>query len=210
MSSDFQGTITRLLANLRDGGTETREEALRGLWHAYFERLMQVARQSMSENAKRAGDEADVVGSVFLRLWSKVQNGAFPDLHNRGELWGLLVRITRHKAIDRTRHAARLKRDGSKTEDLDVELIVSREPTPETVMSMNEEVKCFLEHLGDASLRKVVLYRLEGRSPKEIAAELGVSERTIQRKLALICAEWEKVLGMADSGAGPGQDALLS
>ncbi len=80
---------------------------MRGLWNAYFERLMQVARQAMSDSAKRTTDEADVVGSVFLRLWNKAHDGALSDLNNRGELWGLLARITRHKAIDRTRHAAR-------------------------------------------------------------------------------------------------------
>ena len=150
MPADFQGTITRLLANLKEGGGETRQDAMRGLWNAYFERLMQVARQSMSDSAKRTTDEADVVGSVFLRLWNKAHDGALPDLNNRGELWGLLARITRHKAIDRTRHAARQKRDGGKTEELDVEQLVSQEPTAETVASMNEEIKHLLTRLGEA------------------------------------------------------------
>ena len=52
-----------------------------------------------------------------------------------------------------------------------------------------------LAKLDDASLKTVALRRLEGHSSEEIAAQLGVSKRTVDRKLHLIRMIWTEEAG---------------
>ena len=46
--------------------------------------------------------------------------------------------------------------------------------------------------IGGCTLKTVALRKLEGYDVQEIAAELGASTRTVERKLRLIRAIWEE------------------
>ena len=70
---------------------------------------------------------------------------------------------------------------------------MSKEPTPELVVQLADECERLLESLGDDTLRHVAIRRLEGYRVDEIAAELGVAERTVGRKLHRIRREWVEV-----------------
>jgi len=53
-----------------------------------------------------------------------------------------------------------------------------------------------LDRLGDDTLRSVALWKMEGHSEKEIAAQLGCAQRTVARKLRRIRILWsQEVLG---------------
>jgi DNA-directed RNA polymerase specialized sigma24 family protein len=54
-----------------------------------------------------------------------------------------------------------------------------------------DETRRLLDRLENAGLRAVALAKMEGRSNAEIAAQLGVVERTVERRLAAIRAIWE-------------------
>jgi len=43
-------------------------------------------------------------------------------------------------------------------------------------------------------LREIAVGRLEGYTARELAARIGVTERTIQRKIKLIYERWKKEL----------------
>jgi DNA-directed RNA polymerase specialized sigma24 family protein len=49
-----------------------------------------------------------------------------------------------------------------------------------------EEYQRLLGGLGDAALRSVAVWKLEGYTNKEIAGRLGCSEPTVERRLRLI------------------------
>jgi DNA-directed RNA polymerase specialized sigma24 family protein len=48
--------------------------------------------------------------------------------------------------------------------------------------------------LGDAELRAIALFKLEGDTTAQIAAKLGRAPRTIERRLQLIRRTWEQEL----------------
>jgi tRNA C32,U32 (ribose-2'-O)-methylase TrmJ len=54
--------------------------------------------------------------------------------------------------------------------------------------------------LGEESLRQVAVHALEGFSTEEIAAKLGCTRRTVERKLERIRDKWTR-LGLAPAGA---------
>ena len=65
-------------------------------------------------------------------------------------------------------------------------------PTPEFAAQFAEDVEVLLARLGDETLRKIALLKLDGHTTEEIAAQLGTSKRTIDRKLHLIRMTWDE------------------
>jgi DNA-binding NarL/FixJ family response regulator len=57
-----------------------------------------------------------------------------------------------------------------------------------------------LEALADPMLRRVALLKLEGYTNREIAAELKITARTVERKVDRIRARW------ASGGDGPSRE----
>ena len=51
--------------------------------------------------------------------------------------------------------------------------------------------KGLVEEIEDKDLRKIVLMKLSGHTNKEIAKELGIARRSVERKLQLIRAKWD-------------------
>ena len=70
--------------------------------------------------------------------------------------------------------------------------MIDNEPTPEFAALFAEEFECRLKQLDNESLCRVALLKLEGYTNDEIAEKLGVSRRTIDRKLAGIRAIWRR------------------
>src|SRR5262249_42016110 len=124
----------------------------------------------------------------------------FPELMDRDGLWRLLVVITARKAAHLVRDQGRQKRGGAAaatdptaTDDGPLlELILSREPTPDLAAQIAEQCQRLLQQLGDPELEQVARWRMEGFSVDEIAAKLGCVARTVKRKLRLIRSIWEK------------------
>ena len=106
--------------------------------------------------------------------------------------------ITAHKAIDLLRHERRLKRGGAPRnvpEQTDpeaaLEQVIGREPTPEFALQVAEECQRLLDKLGDAQLRSIALWKMEGHTNDEIAEKLGKALVTVERRLRLIRKFWE-------------------
>ena len=57
---------------------------------------------------------------------------------------------------------------------------------------MAEEYERLVARLGDADLRRVAVWKMEGYSNKEIATKLGCVPRTVERKLGLIRTLWSQ------------------
>ena len=51
--------------------------------------------------------------------------------------------------------------------------IVAREPSPEFAAMVADETAHLLDRLGDATLRQIALWRMEGYTSDEIAGRLG-------------------------------------
>jgi DNA-directed RNA polymerase specialized sigma24 family protein len=194
------------------GQLKTGDDAAAGrLWQRYFQRLVALAREKLRGVPRAAADEEDVALSAFDSFCRGAKHGRFPLLHDRDDLWGLLIAITAHKAIDLKRHEGRAKRgaglhaplppadpmDSSKDEPAGKEFL-SREPSPEFAAQVADEYRRLLESLGDPELESVAIWKMEGYTNDEIAQKLAVAPRTIHRKLRLIRSIWSKGLGLPE------------
>ena len=140
--------------------------------------------------------------------------GRFDDLQNRDDLWWLLLAITNQKAVDHIRRetaekrgSGRVQTEGSLAagapagEGFALDHIIGNAPTPDFLVMLEEQNQRLLGKLRDDRLRRVAICRMEGYTVAEIAAELDVSTRSIERKLQLIRTTWARDLASADECA---------
>jgi DNA-directed RNA polymerase specialized sigma24 family protein len=163
-----------------------------------------LARKKLRAARRRAADEEDAALSAFDSFCRGAGRGRFPQLRDRNDLWRLLVVITARKAGDLAQHERRQKRGGGavRGESALVRLadtsshrggldrLLGREPSPAVVAQLREQYDRLLDRLGNAELRSVALWKLEGYTNAEIAARLGCVEGTVERKLRLIRSIW--------------------
>jgi DNA-directed RNA polymerase specialized sigma24 family protein len=196
-----EGSVTRWIGDLKAGDHEAADR----LWRRYFDGLVRLAGQRLRRTAPVAGDEdgEDAALSAFHSLCEGAALGRFDQLYDRDDLWRLLIVITARKVLDQVRRRRRLKRGGGRLVDeaalrgdgeeaggAGLDGVVGDEPTPEFAALIAEEIRLRLDQLGDETLRRIVLWRMEGYSNDEIASKLGCVTRSVERKLRVIRRAW--------------------
>jgi DNA-directed RNA polymerase specialized sigma24 family protein len=194
------GSVTYWIHQLKAGD----QLALQQLWESYFRRLVALARQRLQGAARLAADEEDVALSAFDSFYRGVQEGRFPRLLDRGDLWQVLVLITLRKAANLANQERAQKRGGGRVRPVSAlpaskedegpafANLVGREPDPAFAAQVAEECRRLLALLRDPEWRAVALWKLEGYTNDEIALKVGRSVPTVERKLRLIRDAWEK------------------
>jgi RNA polymerase sigma factor (sigma-70 family) len=199
MSSE--GSVTRWVTALKAGDSA----AAQPLWERYHRQLVALARRKLESSRRRVADEEDVVQNAFRSFFKGVAGGRFPQLNDRDNLWRLLVVITARKAVDQLAHE-HSKRQGGGTvrgeswmssggtawDDSTIEQMIGTEPTPEFAAQVAEQYQRLLDLLGDDSLRRIAIWKMEGYTNDEIAATLDCSRRTVSLKLAAIRTLWSQ------------------
>lgn len=203
---DSTSSVSQWLAGLKAGDLA----AVEALWERYSARLVEIARQKLKGAPTSFVDEDDVAQSVFHNVCRGASAGRFAGVVNRDELWWLLLRITQQKVIDYIRRETTVKRGGGKVitetaisgshdgSPFSLELIASTDPTPEFLITLEEQTQRLLELLRNDRLRQIALARIEGFTVPEIAADLAISVRSIERKLHLIRKAWAADLDARD------------
>jgi DNA-directed RNA polymerase specialized sigma24 family protein len=194
MPGGGEGSVTAWIGDLKTGG----DGAAQPLWERYFEQLVNLARQRLGGAPHAEADAEDAALSAFDSFCRGVKHGRFPRLADRDDLWRILVVLTQRKAADQVRHAMARRRGGGRIRgeaalDQDgggLDQLPGLEPTPEFAAMVAEEYRLRLEALGDETLRRVAVWKLEGYTADEMAARLGCTRRAVQRKLTLIRREW--------------------
>ncbi len=204
---DDDASVTRLYLELREG----REEAATDLWQLCCRALVREARKQLGSNERRVSDEDDVALAVFHELCQGVSDGRFGEDLRREDLTKLLRHFTQQETLDQRRNAQRAKRgggivrgdsifvmhsDGRETRD-GFHSIPSPEPSPELMVQLDDRLQHLLTSLKDDRLREVARSVLAGDSRSETAEKLGLSLRSIERKVALIRDAWRSELGEA-------------
>lgn len=193
-------SVSRWIEALKEGD----EPAAANVWNHYFERLVAVACEKLRSAPRRAADEEDVVAKAFETFFCRVQQGRFPQLQDRQDLWHLLVKITERKAINQLRDQGRRKRGGGRVrgesallgkdapdEQGGLNQVVGAEPSPEFAAVMSEALDQLLGVL-DTELRTIALLKLEGYTNDEIANRIGRSVPTVERRLRMIRQTWKE------------------
>ncbi len=180
-------------------------DAQQELWNRYFRRLTALARKFLRGMPQRAEDEEDVVLGALDSFFRGAQNGRFPRLTNRDDLWPLLVKITARKAMNQLDRQRAQKRGSGKVRGesvftdggpLDqtsgIEQIVGDEPTPQFAAQVAERCQRLLDRLDDEGLRQIARLKLQGYTNPEISDLLGVVPRTVERRLHRIRRQWSE------------------
>jgi RNA polymerase sigma factor (sigma-70 family) len=193
-----QGSVTRWLSALKAGDLA----AAQPLWERYYRRLVALARERLHAGRRREADEEDIVQSAFHSFFEGVAHGRFPQLNDRDNLWRLLVVITARKAVDQIEHQTRKRRGGGTVQgesrisfgadgdEAAIEQVVGDEPTPEFAAEVAEQYARLLDQLGDETLQRVAVWKMEGFTNNEIAGRLDCSRRSVARKLETIRVIW--------------------
>jgi DNA-directed RNA polymerase specialized sigma24 family protein len=194
------GTVTGWIADLKAGD----EQAAQRLWERYFTRLVRLVRTKLRDTPRRAADEEDVALSAFDSFCRGAEQGRFPRLHDRDDLWQLLVMIGERKAADLRERERAAKRGGGRVrgesgfqdgsgdplEGAALDALPSPEPTPELAAQLAEDYRRLLDLLADEQLRSIAVWKMEGYTNEEIAARLDCVVRTVERRLWVIRRLW--------------------
>jgi len=185
--------VTHWMRQLEAG----QAEAARPLWEHFCQKLMDLANHKLSPQLRRTYDEDDVAVSAFHSLCRVIADRRASDLNDRVNLWRLLVTIAERKIASRLRDESRAKRNLWRTvgESCFVKLdgsgsvfdqLPSLEPTPEFAAEFADLCGSLLDSLGNDLLCDIARLKLKNYDTDQIAEQLGISRRTVQRKLLII------------------------
>jgi DNA-directed RNA polymerase specialized sigma24 family protein len=193
------GSVSRCIADLKTGDQAAAGE----LCNRYFEELVRLARKKLRGATRRLADEEDVVVDVLDSLYRGAQCGRFPLLTDRDDLWRLLTVLTARKAANQVKREAARKRGGGKVRgesgfdradgagsELSIQAVAGKVPCPATLAELKEGFHAILAALEDETLQKIAIWNMEGYTNQEIAARIGRSLSSVDRKLKLIRDKW--------------------
>jgi DNA-directed RNA polymerase specialized sigma24 family protein len=165
-------SISRWIDQLKNGSPQEAQERI---YEEYFRRLADLASARLGSFPAPADGE-DVALSALCTFFRRMSENPWPWVHDRTDLWRLLVAITK-------RRVARIKR---RRQPGSLDDMAGYEPTDPSPEELAREANDLLERLKDESLRRVVRLRLQGYSNREIAHDIGRSVKTVEWKLRLI------------------------
>jgi eukaryotic-like serine/threonine-protein kinase len=173
---------------LLDAWRRGHHDAAEVLVRRYMIRLTALARSRISRKLARRIDGEDAVLSAWRSFFVGVEDGRIT-VPADDDLWPLLVTLTLRKlARQAARHAAQ-RRAIDDEQSLDQvpswPEIVSREPSPEHAAMVADELESLMASL-DCSDRELLSRRLQGQDPAAIGEAMGLTERTIRRRLQSI------------------------
>jgi RNA polymerase sigma factor (sigma-70 family) len=178
-----------LLARLDQGQCDAQTEVFR----RFAERLVKLARSRLDDRIRKTTDPEDVMQSVWNSFFVRQQAGKFA-LKDWAGLWAVLVVMTVHKCGRRSVAAQRAKRDvtremnpqSSPPDDSSSGWeAIDRAPSPDEAATLTEMVEYVMAGLDERE-QNILSLRLQGFTVPEISEEVGLTERSVHRKLAAI------------------------
>lgn len=198
-------SVSDLLEKLQDSDSQIEHE----IWDRYIAQLVQLAKRKLSHQPQRVIDGEDIAVSAFDAFFRGAKQGRFKQLENRDDLWQILAMLAERRAFTamRKEHAAirgggQVRGESALHENIpgvgnpnagSIESAPIDEPSDLLVENFTLEVQELLADLSDEPQRLIAVRRLEGYSIKEIAEELGISSRAVERKLEVIRKRWHNM-----------------
>jgi RNA polymerase sigma factor (sigma-70 family) len=170
---------------------EGERQAAYKIWQRYYPLLLKLARKQLGTVPTRMADAEDVVQEAFSCFFQALEEGRYPDLRDRDDLWHVLLMITRNKAVNYIEHEQRDKRNWKRTllhSEMDSdkllfqELLQGREPDPAEVAEVADRLEWLLTALPE-SLVQMARLKMEGYTNAEIATRLDCAESTVERRM---------------------------
>jgi DNA-directed RNA polymerase specialized sigma24 family protein len=192
------GSVSGWITLLRHGNPE----AARLLVKRYFKSLCRVAERKLRERSifDRGGD--DLANEVMTSLFENAREGDYPNLHDRYDLWLLLIVITHERVIDQVLNGPNPQSLGATCTTMtdlfeqyntSLEKYFVVEPE-ERITDIHDCWQSLLATIPDENSRRIAQMKLEGFSHREIARQLNLVPRTVDRKARMIAERWNDYL----------------
>ncbi|QEG00182.1 RNA polymerase sigma factor [Stieleria maiorica] len=178
---------------------ETRSQFQQRIFDRYFDSLVRYAEARLGRRNRRVADGEDVALSALGSFYERYGETSIRAIGSEDSLWPLIVTIVHRKTLNQARREAQLKRGGgdvrgdSVLSELPVKAEVRWDSTPDAVVESLETVNRLLSSLPP-DLAEIANRRLEGHTNAEIAALIGCSVATIERRLKLIRSIWAQAI----------------
>ena len=188
------GSISKLVTQLRAGD----HDAAVGLWRRYFDRMSQRGRQRLLGNARAAdGEDAALTRlTPFAAICGGASSPRSSIATNCGGCWRYSpsARLGHNCDASEARSVAVTCVAPDWAAPAKVEQVGQRFVDPRGEMSEGLDVWCreLLSRLADETLERIAVLRLEGCTNQEIGEQLGIAERSVERKLARIRSIWRQ------------------
>jgi RNA polymerase sigma factor (TIGR02999 family) len=171
--------ITLMLGAIQRGDAKTSEDLL----PLVYDELRRLASARMAREA--AGQTLQPTALVH-EAWLQLVGDGERSWENRAHFFGAAADAMRRILIDKARRKSRLKHGGGQSR-LDIDELELAETTPDdNVLLINEALEK-LEQEDPEQARVVVLKFFGGLTNLEVAENLGIAERTVDRQWA--CAK---------------------
>jgi RNA polymerase sigma factor (sigma-70 family) len=174
-----EGELRQFLARIRDGD----EDAARELLRRYEAKVRLVVRRQLPRLLRSRFDSQDFVQSIWGSFFRRITTSP-TELDDTASLIGFLARAARNKVIDEYRRASGCKQDKRREESMwegsEPRALADGSDTPIEVAEANEAFSRLRDLLPE-DRRTVLDLKAEGLSTVEIAARLGLGERTVRR-----------------------------
>jgi RNA polymerase sigma-70 factor (ECF subfamily) len=184
--------FTELMARLRGGDADTARE----VFDRFAYRLVGLAAARLPPVLSAKVDPEDVVQSVFRSFFLRQADGRLAP-QSWDSLWTVLTVLTVRKCGHQVEHFRAGRRDVRReagpppgSDSVPEWDVAAPAPTPQEAALLAETLRLVLEGLREDQ-RPIVLLRLQGYSYQEISAQVGCTERTVERVLKGVRARLE-------------------
>lgn len=154
------------------------DDAATALYTRYANRLVNLAERNIADDLSVRVDAEDIVQSVFRTFFRRAADGHYL-VPEGDELWKLLLVIALNKVRMAAEHHRRIKRDVRHTKSIDgLDLEKSKNTTEVLRITIDDLLKDL-----PSSHKQVVHLRIDGCEIAEIATQVNVSRRSVERIL---------------------------
>ena len=168
--------VTQILERVENGDGKAAEELL----PLVYEELRKLAAYKMAQEAPGQTLQAT---ALVHEAWLRLVHSKDQTWENRAHFFSAAAEAMRRILIENARRKSRLKRGGGQ-ERVDLDQLELAETTPdEKVLLINEALEK-LEKADSQKARVVVLKFFGGLTNQEVAANLNLTERTVERHWA--------------------------
>jgi len=168
--------ITLVLQAIRNGDGHAAEELL----PLVYNELRKLAASRMANEA--AGQTLQATALVH-EAWLRLVHSNAQSWENRAHFFGAAAEAMRRILVENARRKSRLKR-GAGQARLDIEGLDLEATTPDDKVLLMDEALELLKAEDPEKERIVVLKFFGGLTNQEVAENMGVTERTVERQWA--------------------------
>jgi RNA polymerase sigma factor (TIGR02999 family) len=168
--------LTQMLQAIRRGDGRASDELL----PLVYNELRQLASARM---AQEAGGQTLQATALVHEAWLRMVGAGDRTWQNRAHFFGAAAEAMRRILVENARRKSRVKRGGGQIR-MDVEDVDLAAATPDEKVLLMDEALEELKAQDPEKARLVVLKFFGGLTNQEVAENLGVTERTVERQWA--------------------------